>query len=403
MAGTPTRYHGMDALRGLAILGIFLINIIGMGGSLHGEEYPPLLGWTTADQIAWWFQTLFIEGTMRGLLSLLFGASFVLYLQRLEASEDLPEEDAMALYYRRAFWLIVFGMFHAYVLMWPGDILFIYGLAALALYPLRDWEARRLIGAGLVFIFALAFLMWAPVHLGGPLPGLPDAAEHAARFDSAWAQERAERLGGYMDNARKLAAISKEWNLTPFVIWWVADAFAMMLIGAGLAGRGVLQGLASRRTYLLLALAGYGVGLPIRIWLGYEAQEIGFLTGPVGVTPGYQISRCAITLGHVGLFYLVWQWVAARYGDTRVLRPLAAVGRLALTNYIGQTILGQFILFPGFGLGLFGTLGWAGLLLLAVAVWPLQLVLSTLYLRHYRTGPLEWLWRWLTRLPGHKT
>ena len=402
MAGTPTRYQGMDALRGLAILGIFLINIIGMGGSLHAEEYPPLLGWTTPDQIAWWFQTLFIEGTMRGLLSLLFGASFVLYLQRLEASGDLPEDDIMALYYRRAFWLIVFGMVHAYVLMWPGDILFIYGLAALGLYPLRDWEDRRLIGAGLILIGALAFLMWAPVHLAGTLPGLPpelpDAAEHAARFDSAWVKERAGRLGDYLENARKLASISAEWNLTPFVFWWVMDAFAMMLIGAGLAGRGVLQGLASRRTYLLLVLVGYGIGLPMRLWLAWKAQEMGFLTGPVGISPGYQISRCTITLGHVGLFYLIWHWLAGKTASTRLLQPLAAVGKLALTNYIGQTLLGQFILFPGFGLGLFGKLGWAGLLLLAVAVWPVQLALSTLYLRRYRTGPLEWLWRRLTRL-----
>ena len=399
MTGMPTRYHGMDALRGLAILGIFLINIIGMGGSLHGEEYPPLLGWTAPDQIAWWFQTLFVEGTMRGLLSLLFGASFVLYLHRLEEIDDLSEEDAMAIYYRRAFWLIVFGLFHAYVLMWPGDILFIYGLAALALYPMRIWPNRRLIGAGLIFIFVLAFLMWAPAHLGGITPpSPPDAAEHAARFDRAWVYERNERLGSYMDNARKLAKTAVEWNLTPFVIWWVADAFAMMLIGAGLAGRGVLQGLASRRTYLLLALAGYGIGLPVRLWLAYQAQATGFLTGPVGVTPGYQISRCAITLGHVGLFFLLWQGLAHR-----LLQPLAAVGRLALTNYIGQTILGQFLLFPGFGLGLFGKLGWAGLLLLAVAVWPLQLALSALYLRHFRTGPLEWLWRWLTRLPGRNT
>lgn len=401
MTGTSTRYQQMDALRGLAILGIFLINIIGMGGSLHGEEYPPLLGWTTADQIAWWFQTLFVEGTMRGLLSLLFGASFVLYLQRLEANEALSPGDALTLYYRRAIWLVVFGLVHAYVLMWPGDILFIYGLAALGLCPMRDWPDRRLIGAGLIFILLLAFLMWVPQHAADSQPqALPDPAEHAARFESAWEQEREERLGGYVTNARKLAAVSVEWNLTPFVIWWVADAFAMMLIGAGLAGRGILQGLARPRTYVLLAVAGYGIGLPIRIWLAYEAQSLGFLTGPVAVSPGYQISRCAVALGHVGLFHLVWRRVVAHAGETRALEPLAAVGRLALTNYIGQTILGQFILFPGFALGLFGTLGWAGLLALAVAVWPLQLLLSTLYLRRYRTGPLEWLWRRLTRFPA---
>src|SRR5690606_33172382 len=105
---------------------------------------------------------------------------------------------------------------------------------------------------------------------------------------------------------------------------------------------------------------------------------------------------------HLGLFHLAWRWAVARAGNARVFEPLAAVGKLALTNYIGQTLLGQFILFPGFALGLFGRLGWAGLLLLAVAVWPLQLALSTLYLRRWRTGPLEWLWRWLTRLPNRQ-
>lgn len=394
MKRTSTRYQGMDALRGLAILGIFLINIIGMGGSLHGEEYPPLLGWSAADQAVWWFQTLFVEGTMRGLLSLLFGAGFVLYLRRLEADDGLTPEDAMVLHYRRAFWLIVFGLFHSYVLMWPGDILFIYGLAALGLYPMREWPSRRLAGAGLIFIAMLAFLMWAPHLVSGPPPPLPDPAAHAERFAQAWGQERQQRLGGLAENARKLSAIAVEWNLTPFVIWWVADAFGMMLIGAGLAGRGILQGLADRRTYALMALAGYGVGLPIRLWLGHEAQALGFLTGPVGVAPGYQLSRCAISLGHVGLFYLALPHVARPLGDA-----LAAVGRLALTNYIGQTLLGQFVLFPGFALGLFGVFGWAGLFVLAVAAWPVQLFLSRLYLRHYRTGPLEWLWRWLARLP----
>lgn len=394
MASTPVRYQAMDALRGLAILGIFLINIVGMGGSLHAEEYPPLLGWTLADRIAWWFETLFVEGTMRGLLSLLFGASFVLYLHRLEADEDMPESDAMVLYYRRAFWLIVFGMVHAYVLMWPGDILFIYGLAALGLYPLREWDSRHLVGAGLVFIGTLAFLMWAPAGLGHATGDLPSAADYAARFESAWVEERAGRLGGYIQNFRKLADVAVEWNLTPYVLWWVMDAFAMMLLGAGLAGYGVLQGLASTRTYLLMALAGYGIGLPVRLWLGWQAEQALFLSGPVGVTPAYQISRCAITLGHAGLFFLLWQGAARRF-----LQPLAAVGRLALTNYIGQTLLGQFLLFPGFALGLFGRLNWAGLLLLAVAVWPLQIALSQLYLRRFRTGPLEWLWRWLTRLP----
>ncbi|MGK2286732.1 DUF418 domain-containing protein [Pedomonas sp. V897] len=398
MAGTAKRYQGMDALRGLAILGIFLVNIIGMGGSLRGEEYPPLLGWTVFDRLAWWLQSLFVEGTMRGLLSLLFGASFVLYLQRLEDDPDLTAGEIALLYYRRAFWLAVFGLVHAYMLLWPGDILFIYGLAACALYPMRDWPPRHLIGTGLIFIFMLAAFMSAAFLLGDAQPTLT-AGDQADRFRAFLAEERQARLGSYMDNARYLVPLATEWNLTPLVIWWVADALGMMFIGAGLARMQVLQGRASQRTYLLLALAGYGIGVPLRIWLSHQAMASHFLAGPAALSPGYQIGRCAVTLGHVGLFYLIWTRVARHPDGARRFEPLAWVGRMALTNYIGQTVIGQFLLFSGFGFGLFASLGWAGLLLLALALWPVQMTLSGLYLHYRRTGPLEWLWRWLARTP----
>ncbi|MCH8685935.1 DUF418 domain-containing protein [Pedomonas mirosovicensis] len=398
MASTSKRFRSMDALRGLAILGIFLINIIGMGGSLRGEEYPPLLGWTGLDRLAWWVQSLFVEGTMRGLLSLLFGASFILFLNKLDADPDQPPLNTLIVYYRRAFWLVVFGLIHAYVLLWPGDILFIYGLAAFALYPLRDWPARRLIGTGLIFIFVLAALMGAASTFGeAPPPQTLQA--HAARFQAALTAERQARLGGYLDNARYLIPLATEWNLTPLVIWWVADALAMMLIGAGLAKRNILQGRARWQTYALMAVVGYGIGLSLRVWLSQQVTAAGFVMGPVAITPAYQISRCATTIGHVGLFLLVWTQAARHPDGTRRFEPLVWVGRMALTNYIGQTIIGQFLLFSGFGLGLFGRYGWAGLTVLAIAIWPVQMTLSGLYLHYFRTGPLEWAWRWLTRVP----
>ncbi len=106
----------------------------------------------------------------------------------------------------------------------------------------------------------------------------------------------------------------------------------------------------------------------------------------------HQVSRIAVTFGHLGLILLVFATSIGR----RVLRPFAAVGRLALSNYIAQTLVCQWLLFPGFGLGLFGRFGLARLWLIVLAVNVVQIVASALYLRRYSMGPLEWLLRSLS-------
>lgn len=402
MAGTSARYGSMDALRGLAILGILLVNVAGMGGSLKADERPPALGWSQIDQAVWWAQTIFVEGTMRGLLSLLFGAGFILLLHRLE--REISGWQAMLIYYRRAVWLILFGIAHAYILLWPGDILLIYGLAALALYPMREWPVRRLIGAGLILTLAISAMMWGANLVGdSPFAQNVDYSAHAAQLKAFQAAERTARLGSYAENARFMSAIATQWTMTPMVLWWVADAFALMLIGAGLARWGVLQGRAPVRVYAVLMIGGYAIGLPLKAYLAEAAWSAGFMRDLVSTAGGYQISRVATTLGHAGAFLLLWTWASRRSRDGLAFRPLIWIGRLALTNYIGQTIIGQFILFSGFGFGLFGKFGWAGLALIAVCIWIVQIIFSGLYLRYFRIGPLELLWRQLSLSPLNRT
>jgi uncharacterized protein len=159
LAPTTTRIDALDVVRGVAVLGILLMNIRYMGAPFAGQSYPPMLGWTTADQVVWWIKWVCAEGTMRGLLSLLFGAGFV--MMTVGKGDGARVADV---YYRRNIWLVIFGIIHGYLLLWPGDILLLYGTAGLFLFPWRHWHARSLAVAGACVIGVLvsisAFQYW---------------------------------------------------------------------------------------------------------------------------------------------------------------------------------------------------------------------------------------------------
>lgn len=410
------RLDVIDSLRGGAILGILLVNIMVMGSTFRIQEYPPAAGWSRLDQAFWWIQSLFIEDAMRGLLSILFGVSTTLLLDQLAVANN-PSLSLAAPYYRRTLALILIGLAHGYFLLWPGDILFIYGLAGLFLYPLRDQTPKRLIEIGLM-IFALSTaLEGSRAFSEFQLAQRADVASQKRESGyvlspseqeaiSLWQtlqpnpylqeqkkiEEKTARLGSFSDNLKFYQKIFREENLGPSVLWWTANALALMLIGMGLARQGLFQSHVPPATLLALTIAGYTVGLSLnalKIWMGVSHSFASqyFLPRPV-----YQISQLGITLGHLGAILLAWR-ITCLQG---LLRPLRYVGRVALSNYIAQTILMQFVVFPGFGLNLFGYFHRAQLWGVAILCWGLQLAVSYLWLQHFTMGPLEWLWRWAT-------
>jgi len=411
---TPHRLVALDVVRGIAILGILLMNIEEMARPKAAWDYPPLISWTGADQAVWWVREVIARGTMRGLLSLLFGAGFILMTTR-EGREDVGVADA---FIRRNVWLVLFGIVHGYLLLWPGDILLIYGLVGLFLFPWRHWTAARLLKAGVAVALVMTVLStgryvtnWqlasqatdarARQQAGAPLTSVEQQAVTSwERRETRWRpnpesvrRDTEARLGGYWSNLQWQVEWANELNAPAGFFYWMLDSLALMFVGAALVKWGVIQGHRSQKFYALLAVGGYAIGIPLNIaeaWPVWTSQ----FTAPLVFSPmTHQVSRTAVTLGHLGLILLVFNTDVGR----RLQHPFAAVGRVALSTYIAQTLICQWLLFPGFGLALFGRYGLAQLWLIVLGISVVLVVAGNLYIRRFSMGPLEWLLRRLAR------
>ncbi len=416
------RISAIDVLRGVAVLGILLINIEDFG-LLHSNKSAAGTEWVGVyvpahlshqAVAAWTAMRALFEGKMRAIFSMLFGAGVVLLTSRLERRSDGTR--AADIYYRRTLWLLAFGVAHAY-LLWEGDILYSYAMCGLFLFPFRHLAPRRLILLG-----ALALAISVPraaavaVHRGD-LRARAAAATAAraagktltrAQDDalSDWeeitddyqpdaatlSQTSADYHGGYGHLFLRRAQLVRYVESSDFYGWAFFDGIGMMLMGMGLLQLGVFSATRSRRFYARMVAIGYGVGLPLA-----AAASYGFYVNrfdPVKVvwlTAAYDPARVAVAFGHIGVVMLMVK--GNRFAG--LTRTLADVGRMALTSYLGATLICT-TLFNGYGFGLFGSLRRHQLYLVVLAIWIAQLAFSRLWLRRFHFGPVEWLWRSLT-------
>ena len=403
----------LDILRGLAILGIFLINVPYMAAPVWQFSADiRSIGWAPADQGAWFAINLLVAGTQRCLLQFLFGAGMMV-MARKAMVPDGPVAVA-DLYYRRNFWLLGFGLFDVFVLLWPGDILHIYALAALFLFPFRSLSPRWLLTLGLGWAMLTA--------IGIPEHGLLQYADRAALEHrvaaaeavpvktpperealSQWrrlseeakpgpdlqrriAGERAAHGGGFIPYARSAwdywGYLAQTW-----LVWDVMEAFCTMLIGVALWKWGVIQGQRTGRFYALLLLAGYGFGLTARV-IGM-GEILAFNLAPRTFWITDEFARLAVGLGHLAAVNLL---VRTRAG-TWLLSPFKAAGRMAFSLYFLQQFVGKYLLFAPWGLLPWGRYGWAEMAAISLAGIAVQLGIANLWLRGFVAGPLEWLWR----------
>ncbi|MBN2972223.1 DUF418 domain-containing protein [Roseomonas aeriglobus] len=433
--GAP-RVASLDILRGIAILGILFMNINDMGGSIWAFWAQDVrhLGWSQADQIAWFLREVFADGTARCMLEMLFGVGMVILTDRVAgAVATAPPEGRMGRIIRRLFgpwpvlrsyaWrnivLFAFGLIHVFVLLWPGDILHTYGIAALVAVLFRRLGPKTLLALGL----SMALLQLVGGGVGYlTVPGqraeiarleaqktsgaalskaeaetLTKALERRAAREKGQAEDRARIVAE--DKARSDATgtfgtwASAAWGFFLYLqgqlleIALVWEAAATMLVGAALYKWGIIQGARSRAFYVRMTLASYAVGLGSRTVGAIHTMR--FDDSPSIMWSLSEVARLTTTLGHIGLVYLL---LSTALG-TRLLRPFEAAGRTALTIYIGQTIICLWLLYPPFGLGLYGTQGWMALMLTAVAINALLLMAANWYVRQYRIAPVEWAWR----------
>lgn len=412
-APTTNRIECLDALRGVAVLGIFIINIIGFSLGTVAFDNPVVVGGDgVVNHGLWTFTSIFVEGTMRGLFSLMFGVSALLFMARAPYPDG--EIRSADLYYRRTIWLIVFGLVHGWVLLAPGDILLIYGIAGLFLFPFRVLDARSLVIAAVVVLGLLVVLglksELEEARLANQAASISEAIRHGAEASeeelaivAEWEASYAERWPSTEELARDIAARTGS-PATVFssnaraaavdigsLLFWVADALLLMLVGMALYKWDIVTGRKPLRFYVLLTVSCYGIGLAYRVWAVTVRWQNDFSPALWAPWVFDDIGRVAITLGHVGLFMIVWHYAA----QSRFMHALAATGRMALTNYVGQTVIANLI-FSGIGFGLYGSMDRVEVYLVMIVIWAVQILFSAWWLARYNFGPLEWAWRGLT-------
>ncbi len=394
------RIDTIDVLRGVALLGILVMNIQAFAMPQASYFNPTAYGDLTGVNLYVWVAgRMLADQKFMTIFSMLFGAGIVLMAGRAET-----RCDARQMHYRRMGWLLVIGLLHAH-LLWSGDILFLYAVCGMLVYPLRRQPPRRLLALGVVL---LAVASAYSIGSGVSLPYWPEEARVAFTAD-VWQptpeminSELAAYRGGWLDQQSVRSEGAFAFETLVLITWGVWRAGGLMLIGMALFKHGVFSARRSTRFYAALIAVAVAVGLPLQAYgiLLDFARGWPVWSFFVGVQFNYWPS-IAVSLGYVGAVMLACRTAALR----PYTRPFAAVGQTALTNYLLQTVICTTI-FYGHGLGWFGSVDRAGQAGVVAAVWVVQLLSSSLWLRRFRFGPAEWLWRSLTygvRQPLRKT
>lgn len=397
------RVVALDALRGLAILGILLVNIQFFQGP---EPYLQLAGervWEGADRIAYALTVVFAQGKFISMFSIMFGAGIAIQAERAERRGRNPT----GLLIRRLLVLAAFGAMHG-ILIWAGDILLTYALVGLVLLLFRGRAVKTLliwIGA-LLGVPALLILMSAGLAaVAGVVPGGSEALGNSQAPLLASARELAETLqqaytsGSYRQMvAARLDELEFAARSFVFSGVWI---LGLMLLGMAAVRSGIVEDLAGHATTVRrITVVGLVVGLPLN-----AAMAAGLLADPSGTTaPGLLAQALVLlappilALGYLGLGGQAF----SRTPEASLTRRFAAVGRMALTNYLLQSVIATIVFY---GLAQYGQWSLVKALGLCMAIYAGQLIWSPRWLSRFRYGPMEWLWRRLTygRLPGTPT
>ncbi len=401
MTPAPTRIATLDVIRGVAVMGILAANIAAFALPEFAYMTPASMGPPgTPDLIAWVATFILVDGKMRGLFSCLFGASMLLVIDRAQANGD----DAATVHFRRMAWLFAFGIAHLYLLWW-GDILAHYALVGAIAFMFVRLPVGWLIGVALLCLgvqivelatfVTYAFDLHAAAHVFGASTRAVETWQTLAdQFGQPSPAVIAKDLA--IGRGRWADMVAWRWaNVTGPVTYLTIggpETLGFMLLGMAGLRSGFLTGAWSRHRYVGIAALGIGTGVigyaliaTYDIAHGFAAQYVA-LSWLALATPLRPLMIAGYAAGIVLL---------ARPGGWLTTR-IAAAGRMALSNYLGTTLICTS-LFYGYGFGLFGYLPRATLYAVVVPIWIAMLAWSKPWLDRFRYGPLEWLWRSLSR------
>jgi uncharacterized protein len=381
----------LDVLRGLAVSGILIGNMQWFSGyglvpqTLAGQE-------TVVNQIGHFLVHFLVEGKFYSIFSFLFGFGFALQIARAEERGD----HRASVFKRRLFWLLVIGLLHAF-LLWSGDILSVYALLGFLLILFRKKATEKLLkwAVALTAVPVLTYILMYVLFVAFASPETVNMVDRAQ--NEMWNNAVSTvPHGSYLQ-------ILRDYNLNMLagryagliVQMRLPKILAMFLLGFYAYKRGFFQDPSSHRPFIRRVLAyGLLIGIPANIVFAYFSHsEADFPPTPAGMAgvAAYAIGVPALALGIIALVVTLWQNAIWQ----RLLVILAPVGIMALTNYLLQTAICVTI-FYGFGLGLYGSIGAAKATAMALAIFTFQVLLSTLWLKYFAYGPMEWIWRQLT-------
>lgn len=385
------RIVSIDLLRGIAVLGILIMNIqhfsMPSAAYINPSAYGDLTGW---NKWIWILSHMLASGKFMSIFSMLFGAGILLFTQRAE----FKNKNSALLHYRRMGWLLLFGLMHAY-LLWPGDILVSYSLCGMLVFLFRDKRPGSLIQIALAFFmvpilldifFAVSIPVWPEGVWKSTMetwaPGAEKLQHNLDVYRSGWLEQMELRVPSALFMQTRYFMMRPFWRVT-----------ALMLLGMALFKWGIFSSERSSRFYLRMALIGLVSGY-ILSGLGTYLNFARHWTMEYAMFTGAQfnyLGSLAVALGYTGMTMLIGKST----GYAGFKRVLAAVGRMAFTNYILMTLICTF-LFYGHGLGLYGSVERKFQVLIVLSVWILILIISPLWLRRFRFGPLEGMWRALS-------
>ena len=385
------RIQALDQLRGVAVLGILIMNIQHFSMPASAYINPTAYGdLTGANRWVWILSHMLASGKFMSIFSMLFGAGILLFTERAGIKGLNPAR----LHYRRMGWLLLFGLLHAY-LLWTGDILVSYSLCGMLVFLLRD--LRPSVQVRYAFVFFLIPVLW-DLFSAWSMPYWPEGTVRSAMeswapdksviqhqlqvYRSRWLDQMELRIPGSLFMQTRYFLMRPLWRVT-----------ALMLLGMVLYRHNVLSGMRSSRYYTRMMLTGLGTGYALSglgVYLNFRHQW----TLEYSMFPGSQfnyVGSVLTALGYVGGIMLV----SRTGGFNGAKRGLAAVGRMAFSNYILMTLLCTF-LFYGHGLGLFGQVERKFQILMVPAIWIILIIFSIAWLKRFKFGPLERIWRGLT-------
>ena len=418
------RLQQLDIIRGIAILGILILNIPIFGlpetisGTIYGIHNQGLL-----NRITWYITSTFFDGNMRGLFCFLFGAGIILFSEQGEKNG----RGSFTLY-RRMLWLIVFAAVDIFVLLWYGDILYEYAICGLLLIPIRKLKPKYLLSIGIsIMIFLIVFNLndyketqekfqkytaiesrinskekltknqktikknWETISSNFP----PLTKEKLSEYKTNTEKEIKENQVNYKKSVVKHFEEIK-YIVDPEMYFMFLPELIPMLFGMALFKLGWFT-LNNRKRNKKLAIIGLSLGFGMSIYNTYTQPTnlhcLNWFMKNVSCLREifYPLINPTVCLGLIGTLLLF----CSSKSYSKLKNILASTGKMAFTNYLMQSLICTLI-FNAYGLGLYGELERYQLYFVVVTVWIINISFSVWWLKRYSLGPMEWIWRMLT-------